>query len=87
MSSQFYDKFNIRYNISQIIKCVWNDFTHSTAIQRLSEDSTFFVKFVALLMTDTTYLLDEGLSKLKEIGNLQVELAIPIEVLEFYISL
>lgn len=80
MSSQFYDKFNIRYNISQVIKCVWSDSTHAQAIVRLSQDSDFFIKLVALLMNDTTYLLDEALSKLKEIGNLQIELAVPLEV-------
>lgn len=34
----------------------------------------FFVKFVALLLNDSTYLLDEALSKLLEIHNLQLEL-------------
>lgn len=81
MSSQFYDKFNIRYNISQIIKCVWNDSTHANQIIKLSKNDQFFVKFVALLMSDTTYLLDEALSKLKEIGNLQIELSKPLEVI------
>ncbi|XJO72710.1 hypothetical protein BDV3_003791 [Batrachochytrium dendrobatidis] len=78
MHSQFYDKFNIRYNISQIIKSVWTDPVHRTALVQASRDKDFFVKFVALLMNDTTYLLDEGLSKLKEIGGLQTELAVPL---------
>ncbi|KAJ1343933.1 hypothetical protein BSLG_001531 [Batrachochytrium salamandrivorans] len=78
MHSQFYDKFNIRYNISQIIKSVWSDPAHRLALVQASRDKEFFVKFVALLMNDTTYLLDEGLSKLKEIGGLQSELAVPL---------
>lgn len=81
MSSQFYDKFNIRYNIAQILKAVWNDPVHTLALVRQSKDTSFFIKFVALLMNDTTYLLDESLSKLKEIGLLQISLAAPIEVI------
>jgi ubiquitin conjugation factor E4 B len=37
----------------------------------------FFVRFVNLLMNDTTFLLDEALSKLSEIRNLQLEMADP----------
>ena len=77
MASQFYDKFNIRYNISQILKSIWNDVVHRVKIVQLSRNTDFFVKFVNLLMNDTTYLLDECLSKLKEIGAIQTELANP----------
>ncbi|CAN6636321.1 E4 ubiquitin-protein ligase Ufd2p [Trichomonascus vanleenenianus] len=74
-SSQFYDKFNIRYHISQILKSIW---TNSTYQRRLEEeaqqDPDFFVRFVALLLNDTTYLFDESLSKLLEIHKLQKEL-------------
>ncbi|KAH9246449.1 hypothetical protein BASA81_016009 [Batrachochytrium salamandrivorans] len=61
-----------------IIKSVWSDPAHRLALVQASRDKEFFVKFVALLMNDTTYLLDEGLSKLKEIGGLQSELAVPL---------
>ncbi|KAI9594512.1 ubiquitin elongating factor core-domain-containing protein [Syncephalis fuscata] len=66
LSSQFYDKFNIRYNISQIVK---------QRLRRESQNTEFFVQFVNLLMNDTTYLLDEALSKLAEIRNIQNEMA------------
>ena len=39
-----------------------------------------FVRFAALIMNDTTYLLDESLSKLKEIQTLQIELDQPLVV-------
>jgi ubiquitin conjugation factor E4 B len=74
MASQFYDKFNIRYNITQILKSVWHDRVHIEALVEISRNIDFFVKFVALLRNDTTYLLDEALSKLKTIGNLKTEL-------------
>ena len=86
MSSQFYDKFNIRFNISQILKSIWNDGVHRENIIKLSRNSEFFVKFVNLLRNDANYLMDECLSKLKEIGQLQTELATPpTEVFSFFV--
>lgn len=74
-SSQFYDKFNIRYYISQIIKCIWeNPIYRDKLAQESNSDVEFFVRFVALLLNDVTYLLDESLSKLTEIHKLQGEL-------------
>ncbi|RKO87198.1 ubiquitin elongating factor core-domain-containing protein, partial [Blyttiomyces helicus] len=77
MQRQFYDKFNIRYHISQILKSVWNDPGHVRKVIEESRKKEDFVKFVALLMQDTTYLLDEALSKFKEIQTIQNELAQP----------
>ncbi|KAL7751270.1 Ubiquitin conjugation factor E4 [Sorochytrium milnesiophthora] len=74
MSSQFYDKFNIRYNISQIIKAVWTSPVHKRKIEEQSK-TDLFVRFVNMLMNDTRYLLDEGLTKLTEIHSLQSEMA------------
>ncbi|KAI3636711.1 hypothetical protein MIR68_004978 [Amoeboaphelidium protococcarum] len=80
VSSQFYDKFGIRYNISQILKLLWTKFG-SAYRPKLKEESVkrwdVFVRFVNLLMNDTTYLLDEGLGKLTQIHTLQLEMADP----------
>ncbi|KAK6336050.1 hypothetical protein TWF730_003421 [Orbilia blumenaviensis] len=73
--TQFYDKFNIRYNISQVVKSIWRNQTYREKLaqeSRLNPD--FFVRFVALLLNDVTFLLDESLSKLTEIHRLQNEL-------------
>ena len=76
-SSQFYDKFGIRYNISRIIKYLWESYP-LVYKDKIKEESTarwdIFVKFINLLMNDTTYLLDEGLGKLVEIRVLQNEM-------------
>ncbi|KAF9974459.1 hypothetical protein BGZ73_002117 [Actinomortierella ambigua] len=73
-SSQFYDKFNIRYNISQILKFVWNNAAHRDMVRSESKRQESFVRFVNLLMNDTTYLLDEGLTKLGEIREVELEM-------------
>ncbi|KAF9927043.1 hypothetical protein FBU30_003541 [Linnemannia zychae] len=72
--SQFYDKFNIRYNISQILKFVWTNPIHRDMVKAESQKSESFVRFANLLMNDTTYLLDEGLTKLTEIHNIETEM-------------
>ncbi|KAI0181688.1 ubiquitin conjugation factor E4 [Hypoxylon sp. FL1284] len=75
VSSAFYDKFNIRYEIFQVIKCVW---TNPVYMDQLSQESRtnrqFFVQFVNLLLNDATYLLDEALTKLAKIHDYQKQL-------------
>jgi hypothetical protein len=41
----------------------------------LHREADWFVRFVNLLMNDTTYLLDESLRKLIEIHEIQTEMA------------
>lgn len=73
--TQFYDKFNIRYEIFQIIKCIWsNDFYKDQLGRQSRTDRQFFVRFVNLLLNDATYVLDEALSRFPKIHDLQKEL-------------
>lgn len=74
--TQFFDKFNIRYEIFQIVKCIWDNTIYR---ERLSQESKvnvdFFVRFVNLLLNDVTFVLDESLSGFAKIHDLQEELA------------
>ncbi|CEI90732.1 hypothetical protein RMCBS344292_05047 [Rhizopus microsporus] len=74
-SSQFYDKFNIRYNISHIMKTLWNHPAHRAKLREASKNSDTFTRFVNMLMSDVTYLMDESLSKLAEIHQIQTEMS------------
>lgn len=69
-SHQFYEKFNVRYHISIVMKFIWGNQTHKERI-RAECTSDDFVRFVNLLLNDTTYLLDEALRILVEIHNMQ----------------
>ena len=73
--TQFYDKFNIRYEIFQIIKCIWSN---SIYRERLSQESKsnidFFVRFVNLLLNDVTFVLDESLTAFIQIHSVHQEL-------------
>ncbi|XP_063243821.1 ubiquitin conjugation factor E4 B [Bacillus rossius redtenbacheri] len=70
-SSEFYDKFTIRYHISLILKGMWANPVHRQAIVNESRSGNQFVKFVNMLMNDTTFLLDESLESLKRIHEVQ----------------
>lgn len=70
-NSEFYDKFNIRYHISIIYKTIWEIPEHQGKIVEEAGNGRYFVKFVNMLMNDTTYLLDESLETLKRIRELQ----------------
>nr|CAD7392943.1 unnamed protein product [Timema cristinae] len=70
-SSEFYDKFTIRYHISLILKGMWDNPVHRQAIVNESKSGKQFVKFINMLMNDTTFLLDESLESLKRIHEVQ----------------
>ncbi|KUJ12075.1 uncharacterized protein LY89DRAFT_786216 [Mollisia scopiformis] len=73
--TQFYDKFNIRYEIFQVIKCIWtNDVYKQRLTQESKTNTDFFLRFVNLLLNDATYVLDEALTKFPKIHDLQAEL-------------
>lgn len=74
-STAFYDKFNIRYEIFQVIKCIWPNNVYKEQLNQESKvNRNFFVQFVSLLLSDATYLLDEALSKLVKIHDYQKQL-------------
>ena len=73
-SSEFYDKFTIRYHISIIFKSLWINPVHKMAIVKESNCGKHFVRFVNMLMNDTTFLLDESMESLKRIHEIQEEM-------------
>lgn len=70
-STEFYDKFTIRYHISHILKGMWNSPLHRNLVIAESKNGKQFVKFINMLMNDTTFLLDESLENLKKIHEVQ----------------
>lgn len=74
-SSEFYDKFTIRYHISLIIKSMWESPMHRSSVIAESKTGIQFVKFVNMLINDTTFLLDESLESLKRIHEIQEQMA------------
>ncbi|EST09288.1 U box domain protein [Kalmanozyma brasiliensis GHG001] len=78
--TQFYDKFNIRYHLSQIFKSIWSNPKHKEQIHRQAQSgASDFVVFINRLMNDVTYLLDDALDKLQELHTKQSESESPAE--------
>ncbi|THG98805.1 hypothetical protein EW026_g3438 [Hermanssonia centrifuga] len=74
-SSQFYDKFNARRNIAVIFRTIWDNPQHRDALKIQTRDNIErFVRFVNLMINDLTYLMDESLSDLVKIHEIQEEM-------------
>ncbi|RAH41627.1 ubiquitin-ubiquitin ligase UFD2 [Aspergillus brunneoviolaceus CBS 621.78] len=73
--TQFFDKFNIRYEIFQIIQCIWPNTHYRNKLYNQSKQNLdFFVRFVNLLLNDVTYVLDESFGAFITIHKTQTEL-------------
>ena len=73
---QFFDKFNIRFEIFQVIKCIWPNNVYVDKLGREAKvNLEFFVRFVNLLLNDVTFVLDESFTAFHTIYDLQNELS------------
>jgi ubiquitin conjugation factor E4 B len=73
-SSEFFDKFSIRHHITTLCKQLWRSPAHHDSVVQLSSDVSIgstFIRFINMLMNDTTFLLDESLDCLKAIHETQ----------------
>ena len=74
--TQFFDKFNIRYEIFQVIKNIWPNTRYRENLAKEARVNTdFFVQFVNMLVNDVTFVLDESLSSFVKIHDLSRELS------------
>jgi len=73
-SSQFYDKFNSRYHISSILEQIWKNPLYQNQLKWQSDNNEeFFIRFIARMLNDLTFLLDESLRQLAEVHSIQTE--------------
>ncbi|XP_018081118.1 ubiquitin conjugation factor E4 B isoform X1 [Xenopus laevis] len=73
-TSEFYDKFTIRYHISTIFKSLWQNLAHHNTFMEEFNSGKQFVRYINMLINDTTFLLDESLESLKRIHEMQEEM-------------
>ncbi|UPR03194.1 ubiquitin conjugation factor E4 [Chloropicon primus] len=68
-NTQFYDKFNIRHHIGEMLEYLWSIPVHRANWKALANEQAdgFYLKFVNMLVNDAIYLLDEGMKKLPEV--------------------
>ncbi|XP_076451864.1 LOW QUALITY PROTEIN: ubiquitin conjugation factor E4 B-like [Babylonia areolata] len=70
-SSEFYDKFTIRYHLAIIFKSMWAIPKHQANFIQEADNGKQFTRFVNMLINDMTFLLDESLDSLKRIHEVQ----------------
>ncbi|WVQ99567.1 hypothetical protein IAU59_006703 [Kwoniella sp. CBS 9459] len=74
--TQFWDKFNFRRDIQRIFKSMWTNPLHREAfVKTRHDDFDQFIRFVNMLMSDTTFHLEESLTGLAKISSIQSQKA------------
>ncbi|GAB2287734.1 E3 ubiquitin-protein ligase pub1 [Dionaea muscipula] len=79
--TQFYDKFNIRHNISELLEYLWQVPSHRNAWRQIAkeEEKGVYLNFLNFLINDSIYLLDESLNKILELKELEAEMSNTVE--------
>uniref|UniRef100_A0A5S6QIK5 Ubiquitin conjugation factor E4 B n=1 Tax=Trichuris muris TaxID=70415 RepID=A0A5S6QIK5_TRIMR len=71
-ASEFYDKFNIRFHIQTIFKSMlYEPACRAVMFDYCKHADGNFIRFVNMLINDTTYLLDESMEGLLRINNVE----------------
>uniref|UniRef100_A0A7I4AYP6 RING-type E3 ubiquitin transferase n=1 Tax=Physcomitrium patens TaxID=3218 RepID=A0A7I4AYP6_PHYPA len=75
--NQFYDKFNIRHNIAELLEYLWGVPSHHKSWMQVAvrEEKGAYLKFLNLLINDSIFLLDESLKKIPELKEMEAQLA------------
>ncbi|KAH7424550.1 hypothetical protein KP509_11G013400 [Ceratopteris richardii] len=75
--TQFYDKFNIRHNISELLEYLWAVPSHRNAWKMVAvkEEKGFYLRFLNLLINDSIFLLDESLKLIPELKEMELEMS------------
>ncbi|BAU01324.1 hypothetical protein VIGAN_11053400 [Vigna angularis var. angularis] len=79
--TQFYDKFNIRHNIAELLEYLWQVPSHRNAWRQIAkeEEKGVYLNFLNFLINDSIYLLDESLKKILELKELEAEMSNTVE--------
>ncbi|XP_042019614.1 probable ubiquitin conjugation factor E4 [Salvia splendens] len=79
--TQFYDKFNIRHNIAELLEYLWQVPSHRNVWRRIAkeEEKGIYLNFLNFLINDSIYLLDESLNKILELKELEAEMSNTVE--------
>ncbi|XP_014512777.1 probable ubiquitin conjugation factor E4 [Vigna radiata var. radiata] len=79
--TQFYDKFNIRHNIAELLEYLWQVPSHRNAWRQIAkeEEKGVYLNFLNFLINDSIYLLDESLKKILELKEFEAEMSNTVE--------
>ncbi|KAJ3673125.1 hypothetical protein LUZ60_006499 [Juncus effusus] len=76
-NTQFFDRFNIRHNIAELLEYLWEVPSHRNALRQIAreEEKGVYLNFLNFLINDSIYLLDESLNKILELKGIEAEIA------------
>ncbi|CAK9162965.1 unnamed protein product [Ilex paraguariensis] len=79
--TQFYDKFNIRHNIAELLEYLWQVPSHRNTWRQIAkeEEKGVYLNFLNFLINDSIFLLDESLNKILELKELEAEMSNTVE--------
>ncbi|KAL8124631.1 hypothetical protein AgCh_012326 [Apium graveolens] len=79
--TQFYDKFNIRHNIAELLEYLWQVPSHRNAWRQIAkeEEKGVYLNFLNFLINDSIFLLDESLNKILELKEIEAEMSNTVE--------
>ncbi|XP_026448735.1 probable ubiquitin conjugation factor E4 [Papaver somniferum] len=67
---QFYDKFNIRHNIAELLEYLW---------QIAKKEKGVYLNFLNFLVSESIFLLAESLNRILELKEIEKEMANTVE--------
>eukprot|EP00873_Tetraselmis_striata_P001321 jgi/Tetstr1/421585/TSEL_012529.t1 len=76
-NTEFYEKFNIRQNVGEILEYTWNIPLHKEAWKKVGEEEGrgLYRQFAHMLLNDAIYLLDESLKQLPQMKEIETAMA------------
>ena len=70
-----YDKYEYRQEMSTVLEYLWAQPEYKKTMVAFARDLRKFVRFVNMLINDSIYSMNEALTKLKSIKDMQAEMA------------
>ncbi|KAL3525885.1 hypothetical protein ACH5RR_014257 [Cinchona calisaya] len=80
--TRFYDKFNIRHNIAELLEYLWQVPSHENAWRQFAEEEEekgVSLNFLNFLINDSIFVLDESLNKIVELKEMEAEMSNTVE--------
>ena len=73
-ANQFYEKFNVRYQIGELCEYLWSVDAHRARGSNSRRRSRVYTRFLNMLINDAIYLLDEAMKKLPEVRQAETDM-------------
>ncbi|CAN6470133.1 unnamed protein product [Victoria cruziana] len=75
--TQFYDKFNIRHNIAELLEYLWRIPSHQNLWRKIAKEEMkgVYLNFLNFLINDSIFLLDESLNRILELKEIEAEMS------------